>query len=215
MVLKSSSAFLLLLFGVMSHSTPSFSRNEKPPQAVSAATTLGELPAPFGWHDFCRKYPQECEVQKMGPAKIELTAQSWQILRDINDWANHGIEPVSDIDHWHMAESWDIPTDGKGDCEDYALIKRKVLIGLGLSPSALLMTIVYNRRHEGHAILTAVTDHGDLILDNQTDAILGWEQTGYQFVERQTAKNPNIWVRLSDMPSEIVVSSRKQESEQP
>ncbi|NBQ40504.1 MAG: hypothetical protein EBU34_12185 [Alphaproteobacteria bacterium] len=50
---------------------------------------------------------------------------------------------------------------------------------------------------------------GEFILDNQADAIISWEQTGYRFVERQSARNPNIWVRLSDSPAEIIVSSRQ------
>jgi predicted transglutaminase-like cysteine proteinase len=80
----------------------------------------------------------------------------------------------------------------------------------GLPQSALLITVVYNRRQEGHAVLTAVTDHGDLILDNQTDLILGWQQTGYRFIERQSSYSPNRWVRLNDHADEIIVSSRKE-----
>jgi predicted transglutaminase-like cysteine proteinase len=194
---------------VVASTTFSYSKDVKLPQIVTAAATIGELSAPFGWRDFCRKYAQECDAQAIGAPYIELTVDNWQILRNINEVVNRDIEPVSDFDHWGVAESWDIPTDGKGDCEDFALLKRKMLIALKLSPSALLMTIVYNRRHEGHAVLTVVTDRGDFILDNQTDAIMGWEQTGYRFVERQSARNPNIWVRLSDSPAEIIVSSRK------
>ena len=176
---------------------------------VTSAATTGELSAPFGWRDFCRKFARECDDQLVGPSYVELTADVWQTLRNVNEAVNRDIQPVSDLEHWGVAESWDIPTDGKGDCEDYALLKRKMLIALKLSPSALLMTIVYNRRHEGHAILTVVTDRGDFILDNQTDTIMGWEQTGYRFIERQSVRNPNIWVRLSDSPADIVVSSRK------
>jgi len=194
---------------VLASTTFSFSKDEKLPQVATAAATIGELPAPFGWRDFCRKYAQECDSQTTGAPQIELTAEVWQTLRNINEVVNHDIEPISDFDHWGVAESWDIPTDHKGDCEDFALLKRKMLIALKLSPSALLMTIVYNRRHEGHAVLTVVTDRGDFILDNQADAILSWEQTGYRFVERQSARNPNIWVRLSDSPAEIIVSSRQ------
>jgi len=200
--------YIILNFVILPTS-PSFSSTLKPPIIVSAEVTTGEIPAPFGWRDFCRKYPQECQVKKAELPKIELTATLWQNLQEINEWANHGIEPVSDVEHWGVAESWDIPTDGKGDCEDYALLKRKALMRLGLPSSVLLMTVVYNRRHEGHAILTVTTDHGDLILDNQTDVILGWDQTGYRFIERQSSRDPNVWVRLNDHSDDIIVSSRK------
>lgn len=202
---------IIILF-VLMPTTQSFSSNLKPPMATSAAVISGEIPAPFGWRDFCRKYPQECDVKQSNLPKIELTATLWQNLQEINEWANHGIEPVSDVEHWGVPESWDIPTDGKGDCEDYALLKRKALMRLGLPSSVLLMTVVYNRRHEGHAILTVATDHGDLILDNQTDTILGWDQTGYRFIERQSSRDPNIWVRLNDRADDIIVSSRRDAS---
>jgi predicted transglutaminase-like cysteine proteinase len=129
------------------------------------------------------------------------------MIMDINAMVNHKIEPISDLDHWGVVESWDIPTDGKGDCEDYALYKRKILTAMHFPAAALLMTIVYNRQQEGHAILTLVTDHGDFILDNQTDTILGWDQTGYRYVERQSQLDPNIWMRLNENAADIVVSS--------
>ena len=207
--------FHIIMFFILSMTMPttqSFANSPKLPEIVSAAVISGEIPAPFGWRDFCRKYPQECEIKQSEVKKIELTATLWRNLQEINDWANHGIDPVSDMDHWGVPESWDIPTDGKGDCEDFALLKRKALLQYGLPSSVLLMTVVYNRRHEGHAILTVATDHGDFILDNQNDAILGSEQSGYCFIERQSSRNPNIWVRLNDTSDDIIVSSRKNTS---
>ena len=202
----------ILIFYILSITvvaTQSFANSIRLPLVVSTAITSGEIPAPFGWRDFCRKYPQECEAKQSEVKKIELTANLWRNLQEINDWANHGIDPVSDMAHWGVPESWDIPTDGKGDCEDFALLKRKALLQYGIPSSVLLMTVVYNRRHEGHAILTVATDHGDFILDNQTDEILGSEQSGYRFIERQSSRNPNIWVRLNDTSADIIVSSRK------
>jgi len=187
-----------------------FANEAKMPLNAGSPAITGDTQAPFGWHDFCRKYPDECQEQKADPERIQLTADLWKSIRQFNEWANHGIEPVSDMDHWGLVESWDIPVDGKGDCEDYALLKRKALMRFGLPQSALLITVVYNRRQEGHAVLTAVTDHGDLILDNQTDLILGWQQTGYRFIERQSSYSPNRWVRLNDHADEIIVSSRKE-----
>ncbi len=49
-----------------------------------------------------------------------------------------------------------------------------------------------------HAVLTVKTNKGEFILDNQTDDILLWSDTGYQFVERQSQADPNVWVSLGD-----------------
>jgi predicted transglutaminase-like cysteine proteinase len=115
---------------------------------------------------------------------------------------------MTDIEHWGVIDRWDIPTDQKGDCEDFALLKRKTLRALGLPQSALLMTVVINDHDEGHAVLTVATDHGDLILDNVTDQIISWDQTHYYFVERQSMNDPNIWTRLANPQGEMTVASQ-------
>jgi len=61
-----------------------------------------------------------------------------------------------------------------GDCEDYQLLKRKLLVEAGLPRRAMRMTVVIDDIDEGHALLTVRTDAGDLILDNKVDAVLPW-----------------------------------------
>jgi hypothetical protein len=41
------------------------------------------------------------------------------------------------MEHWGVIEQWDYPADGKGDCEDYALFKRKILVDEGFPRQAL------------------------------------------------------------------------------
>ena len=38
---------------------------------------------------------------------------------------------MTDMDHWGVVERWNYPDDGYGDCEDYALEKRKLLMQAG------------------------------------------------------------------------------------
>ncbi len=58
------------------------------------------------------------------------------------------------------------------------------------------MTIVRDHQGAGHAVLTLVTDRGDLVLDNQTDAVSPWYETGYRFLMRQSRTDPNRWQAL-------------------
>jgi predicted transglutaminase-like cysteine proteinase len=69
-------------------------------------------------------------------------------------------------------------------------------------PSSLLITIVRNRKGEGHAVLMVRTDRGDFVLDNLSDEMLPWSKTGYQFIKRQSENNPNIWVKLKNASDE-------------
>ena len=58
------------------------------------------------------------------------------------------------------------------------------------------MTVVLTENNEGHAVLTARTESGDLILDNRAAEIKFWYQTRYQFKMRQSSYNPKIWLDL-------------------
>ena len=52
-------------------------------------------------------------------------------LKAVNDRVNTTVEPVTDQDNYGVAERWTYPTNGRGDCEDYVLLKRKLLVSAG------------------------------------------------------------------------------------
>src|SRR5216684_4346526 len=95
------------------------------------------------------------------------------------------------------------------DCEDYVLLKRRMLMEAGWPREALLITVVRETSGDGHAVLTVRTDRGDFVLDNQNAAIVLWSESGYRFVKRQSQSDPNIWVSLGDpRPSAATATSR-------
>jgi predicted transglutaminase-like cysteine proteinase len=153
---------------------------------------------PIGWVEFCVEYDPECKTAPSDPRDVVLTTQAWKELERINLWVNTHVKPMTDMDHWGVVERWNYPDDGYGDCEDYALQKRKMLMQAGWPREALLMTVVRDQHGDGHAILTVKTDKGEYILDNQRDEILLWSDTGYRFVKRQSQSDPNMWVSLGD-----------------
>ena len=133
------------------------------------------------------------------PARdVVLTTKVWKDLVQVNHWVNDTIKPVTDLEHWGVVERWSYPDDGKGDCEDYVLLKRRMLMQAGWPREALLITVVRDHKGDGHAVLTVKTDKGDFILDNQAEDILLWSETGYRFVKRQSQSDPNVWVALGD-----------------
>ncbi|MDE2579556.1 MAG: transglutaminase-like cysteine peptidase [Hyphomicrobiales bacterium] len=162
-------------------------------EPVGAATSV-----PYGWVDFCQRYKGECTARAAAPADIVLTARTMREIQRINAWVNKNIEAVSDMDHWGVVDQWDYPTDGKGDCEDYALLKRRMLMERGFPMSALLMTVVKDKNGDGHAILTVKTDRGDFVLDNLSEDVKGWNKTGYRFVKRQSQNDQNAWVSIGE-----------------
>ena len=165
---------------------------------ASFAATGNATSVPFGWVDFCARYAGECPDNDLAAMDINLTAQSLRIVTRINHFVNSSIEPVSDMDHWNVIDRWDLAADGKGDCEDYVLLKRKMLIEEGFPRQALLVTVVKDSRNEGHAILTVKTNRGEFVLDNLSNEVKAWNQSGYRFVKRQSQANPNVWVSIGE-----------------
>jgi predicted transglutaminase-like cysteine proteinase len=165
--------------------------------------------APIGWVEFCADRPLDCKVAPSAPRDVVLTGKAWTDLVRINTWVNENVKPMTDMDHWGVVEKWSYPDDGYGDCEDYALLKRRMLMEAGWPREALLMTVVREKYGNGHAVLTVKTDKGEFVLDNQEEKVLLWSETNYRFVKRQAQFDPNRWVSLGDpRPTINTASSR-------
>jgi predicted transglutaminase-like cysteine proteinase len=165
--------------------------------------------APIGWVQFCADNPDQCGGGKTQARDVVMTQTAWRDLQKVNHWVNEKIKPMTDMDHWGVVEKWSIPTDGYGDCEDYALLKRKMLIDAGWPREALLMTVVRDKQGEGHAVLTVKTDRGEFILDNENENVVAWTETGYRYVKRQSQSDPDVWVSLGDVNPAIATASAR------
>ena len=177
------------------------------PAPMTPAETLGETRPLLAWIDFCRRHPSECTVDTSEPAVVALTPRTWQTIVSINRKVNATIKPMTDLEHWSVADRWDFPDDGFGDCEDYQLLKRRLLAERGLPRRAMRMTVVRDDQGEGHAVLMIRTDHGDFVLDNKTSNVLSWSQTGYAYVKRESQTMVG-WVSLGGATSPIFTANR-------
>lgn len=184
------------------------------------AAALGERPIyvstgeitrpPIGWVEYCNDNPRDCTGGPSTPRDVVLTPKAWKDLVRINKWANDTVKPMTDMEHFGVVEKWSLPDDGYGDCEDYVLLKRKLLVEAGWPREALLITVVREQNGDGHAVLTVRTDKGDFILDNQSQSIVLWSETTYRYVKRQSQSDPNRWVSLGDpRPATATASSPK------
>jgi predicted transglutaminase-like cysteine proteinase len=167
-------------------------------ERLAYTPVLAETRAPIGWTEFCTQYPRDCAGGPSDARDVVLSPRAWRDLDEVNTWVNNAVKPITDLDHWGVVEKWSYPDDGYGDCEDYVLLKRRMLIEAGWPREALLITVVRDRKDEGHAVLTVKTDKGDFVLDNQAENIVRWAETGYRFVKRQSQSDPNVWVSLGD-----------------
>lgn len=161
---------------------------------------------PSGYVSFCRRHPSECadagaRTAAMSAGRVSLTPARWRELASINASVNRYILPRTDAEIYGRTEYWTYPDlEGRGDCEDYVLLKRRLLLERGWPQNALLITVVLDEFGEGHAVLTVRTAQGDFILDNKHSRILRWSETPYHFIKRQSYRNPALWVSLVPAP---------------
>ena len=172
-----------------------------------AMEITGSTSAPIGFVQFCKKHRAECDTSTKSPGIVRLSRSLWNELVAVNAYVNAAIEPVTDIDLYRVAELWTYPDNGRGDCEDYVLLKQRLLAERGWPASALLITVVRDQNGDGHAVLTVRTDEGDFILDNQEAEVLPWYGTEYRYIKRQSERDSKLWVSIDD-PRPYRVGSR-------
>ena len=197
MLKKSAVGAALLITAILPHTA--FALNAEATADASSdqayATEFGQARPPVGFVRFCAENPKECRDRNGRAKRIAMDPDRWNLLYQVNTYVNGKISPVSDMELYGEAERWAYPVDA-GDCEDYLLLKKRYLQGLGFSPEALLITVVLDENQQGHAILTVVTDKGDYILDNRSNDITRWKDKHYTFLKRQSQTNPRQWVAL-------------------
>lgn len=208
MLKKTAVGAALLITAIMSGEAHSL--NTAAPSERAFATEFGQARPPVGFVRFCADNPNDCKGRGNKAERIAMDPERWNLLYQVNTYVNGKIKPVSDLELYGEAERWAYPVEA-GDCEDYVLLKKRYLQGLGFAPDALLATVVLDENKEGHAILTVVTDQGDFVLDNRHNDITRWKDTNYTFLKRQSQIDPRQWVALikeKTVTSGTVSSSR-------
>lgn len=158
---------------------------------------IGKANPPIGHYEFCQTYQSECQPTSLENGPMKLTEERWKTMLDVNYTVNTTITPMTDMEIYGVEERWAYPTT-VGDCEDFVLLKRKMLMNKGFSASNLLITVVLQPNGEGHAVLTVRTDRGDFVLDNMRNKVMNWSETEYTYLKRQDTANPGRWVKIQD-----------------
>lgn len=170
-------------------------------------TTGGRTTQPIGHYEFCKRLPSECTVRSRVMEPARFTRPLLQKIAIINHSVNADITPRTDMEIWGKDEVWSFP-NGAGDCEDYVLEKRRLLIAAGIAPSNALITVVRQPNGDGHAVLTVRTTDGDYVLDNLESGVRRWDETVYTYLKRQSEKNPGQWLSITDGRADAVASVR-------
>ncbi|MCK0143744.1 transglutaminase-like cysteine peptidase [Aliiroseovarius sp. F20344] len=153
----------------------------------------GNGAAPPGAKQLCSTYRWACA---RGSSASLVSQGQMQVVRAVNTAVNRSTRSIEDRQQYGEAERWAMPTRRGGDCEDYALAKKRALIGKGIDPQRLLIATVLDRSRRPHAVLVVRTDQGDLVLDNVTNSIRSWRETRYVFLRMQDPRSPSRWIKV-------------------
>lgn len=121
-------------------------------------------------------------------------------MERINTQFNQSITYRLDKDQYGVDEYWAFPDSGYGDCEDYALAKRRALIALGWPPSSLLLATATTETGEHHAVLVARTTGGDFVLDNRYNSVREWTTLPYRWDRIQNPAHSGRWNAIQNAP---------------
>ena len=167
------------------------------PQVASASNEFiphrGGAPAPSGAQALCQTYSWACARAGNQSA---TSADQLRRISAVNVRINRSVRAVEDDRQYGVAEHWALPTKIGGDCEDFALLKKRELVLQGVDPRRLLIATVLDRQRNPHAVLVFRSDTGDLVLDNLTDQIRAWRETRYMFLQMQDPDRPTGWVNV-------------------
>jgi Predicted periplasmic protein len=158
---------------------------------VDASPTL----APFQHVRFCLRYPSDCKSDPAENERVDLNAETLELLKRVNHSVNMSIIPAPKSYGPNLADGWRIAPE-MGDCNDYAVTKRHELIESGLPSKALRLSVVKTAWGIGHLVLVVVTTKGDIVMDDLTEVIRPWQGTDYHWLKIQSATDSKFWYKI-------------------
>ena len=159
---------------------PSALLSESPDIFGSVAVAISRTPLDLKW----RSASQSPLAKRAGPWAPIIRSINGQgradQLQAINNWVNGRVRFVNDRRDKQGADQWAGATQTlrsrRGDCEDYAIAKMKLLEAIGVARTDMFLVVVDDLvRRADHALLVVRHDSKMLVLDNSTDEILDAE----------------------------------------
>ena len=91
---------------------------------------------------------------------------NYSVAERINSDVNASVAYKTDLAQYAKSEFW-IEAGRFGDCEDYALLKRQLLLNGGFARKDLHLACCWCETGDYHCVLLVNTDKGWYILDNR------------------------------------------------
>lgn len=109
-----------------------------------------------------------------------LVLNSYSIAERINSQVNDSVQYKTDLEQYSKPEFWK-EAGTFGDCEDYALLKRQVLLKNGFDRKDLHLACCWDETGGYHCVLLCNTNRGWFSLDNRFAAPQIPSECGYSW----------------------------------
>ena len=103
---------------------------------------------------------------------------SYSVAERINSDVNASVRYKTDLEQYSKTEHW-VEAGTFGDCEDYALRKRELLLKAGFARKDLHLACCWVETGDYHCVLLCRTDKGWFVLDNRHSLPMIPKQCGY------------------------------------
>ncbi|WP_053239942.1 transglutaminase-like cysteine peptidase [Pleomorphomonas koreensis] len=151
---------------------------------IAGLTAAMYTVAPTGWYRLCSDDPAQCRpVTGTMPDLGEVDA----VNRLINDRMRPQAE-ANGADVWKVGGL-------KGDCEDYALAKRDLLLRYGVGSAYARMAVGMTAAGDSHAVLIVTTTAGLYVLDNLQQRVVPLARSTMQITAIQSPFDPRLWIK--------------------
>lgn len=160
----------------------------------------GAVLSPLAHVRFCMIQPRECSrgtEDMAGP--VELNDFAMADLARVNARVNRQIRPQAKNLNDFANAHWSL-SPAAGDCNDYAVTKRRALIDLGWPVSSVLLAAVRTPWGEAHLVVVVRTNMGDLVLDNLHQNVMPVSSLRYTWLTIQSAADPRFWRTAAKRP---------------
>ena len=133
------------------------------------------------WDHVRRAAPAGLMQGKLRSANASPGLNEPELLARVNQWVNREIAYVNDDRNYRQRDFWATAEQtiarGKGDCEDFAILKMQMLRAAGVDAERMKLVLLRDlAANADHAFLLVQTDAGKLVLDNVTDRLYDGSQ---------------------------------------
>lgn len=203
--------------------TPAQRENTAHAVFQSVAIPFKALPSRKSWE---RVYPAvtqaafaRCDASSDCAPKAKHLAQVVTIAKDkafgeklaaINSAVNRAVTYTSDRDNYGIMDYWAKPGEilsrGRGDCEDYAILKMAALNRAGIPMASMSIVVLQDQRRQlFHAVLAVSTSQGHYILDNLHDRVMVDTQLA-DYLPLYSLSGERSWIHGRKVGEKLVAS---------